>query len=89
LEELQLSAELATALPLDPATAEVETTLEALSAGVSAAAGVLKAAVERCVRVTGGTELLALLSSVDRQGQQFLTRLQAAAGILQGRCVGV
>jgi hypothetical protein len=56
-----------------------------LSAAVSAAFAALSGVVERCMQLTGGTELPQLLSSLDKQLAGYLQRLQAAVGIINGR----
>jgi hypothetical protein len=56
-----------------------------LSAAVSAAFAALAGVVERCMQLTGGTELPQLLSSLDKQLAGYLQRLQAAVGIVNGR----
>jgi hypothetical protein len=56
-----------------------------LSAAVSAAFAALSGVVERCMQLTGGTELPALLASLDKQLAGYLQRLQAAVGIINGR----
>ncbi|KAF6263232.1 Golgi complex component 7-domain-containing protein [Scenedesmus sp. NREL 46B-D3] len=55
-----------------------------LSAAVSAAFSMLSGVVERCMALTGGTELPLLLASLDRQLAGYLQRLQAAVGIING-----
>uniref|UniRef100_A0A383V7S2 Conserved oligomeric Golgi complex subunit 7 n=1 Tax=Tetradesmus obliquus TaxID=3088 RepID=A0A383V7S2_TETOB len=56
-----------------------------LAAAVSAAFAALWGVVERCMQLTGGTELPGLLASLDKQLAGYLQRLQAAVGIINGR----
>ncbi|WIA41402.1 hypothetical protein OEZ86_004988 [Tetradesmus obliquus] len=56
-----------------------------LAAAVSAAFSALWGVVERCMQLTGGTELPGLLASLDKQLAGYLQRLQAAVGIINGR----
>ncbi|WIA21115.1 hypothetical protein OEZ85_005432 [Tetradesmus obliquus] len=56
-----------------------------LAAAVSAAFLALWGVVERCMQLTGGTELPGLLASLDKQLAGYLQRLQAAVGIINGR----
>jgi hypothetical protein len=56
-----------------------------LSTAVSAAFAALSGVVERCMQLTGGTELPQLLASLDKQLAGYLQRLQAAVGIINGR----
>jgi hypothetical protein len=85
MEEAALTSDLAPCLGCDPTTSDLDAAASALSAGVDAAFAALRAALARCVAVTGGTELRALARSLDSAAQQHLTRLQAAAGVLHAR----
>lgn len=85
LEDSQLSQQLSSAIAVDPNTEDHDTAVSKLSGGCAGAFGALTAAVERCMTLSGGTELKGLLGVIDSQTQQYLTRLQAAVSILQDR----
>ena len=85
LEEATLSAALAGALQCDPTAADPDAAAAALAAGAGAAFAALTAALGRCSALTGGTELRALLRVIDAQCRDYLTRLEAAFGVLHGR----
>jgi hypothetical protein len=85
MEEAALTSELAPCLGCDPTTSDLDAAASALSAGVDAAFAALRGALGRCQAATGGTELRPLARVLDAAAQQYLTRLQAAVGVLHAR----
>ncbi len=85
LEAAHLASELGSAISIDPAAADFDAAITALSAGLAPAFAALRAALDRCAAVSGGTELRGVVSAVDGAAAQYVSRLQAAISILTDR----
>ncbi|GBF99960.1 hypothetical protein Rsub_12653, partial [Raphidocelis subcapitata] len=85
LEDAALVANLSGAVGGDPTTGELDTAAAALAGGLAPAFGAMRAALDRCVDLSGGTELPQLARVLDSAAAGYLERLQAAAGVLHGR----
>jgi hypothetical protein len=85
LEEAALAAQLTVTVGDDPTAGELDAAAAALAAGIAPAFGALRAALDRCVDLSGGTELPQLARTLDSAAAGYLERLQAAAGVLHGR----
>ncbi len=75
------------AIGFDPGEEELDSAVQRLAGGVAGAFSSLRGATERCLALSGGTELRALLAAVDSHLQQYVSRLQSCVGILHERWV--
>lgn len=83
LERAQLSDELSVSYYVDASTEDVDTIVKKLHASVRNSFSALQHSIDRCIGLTGGTELKGLLRTIDAQLVTYLTKLQATVLQLQ------
>ncbi|KAK9829565.1 hypothetical protein WJX72_006519 [[Myrmecia] bisecta] len=67
---------------------DLETLIAAMSASVPQAVLIVESAKVRCMKLTGGTELQALMIVADDNLTDYINGLQAAVRTVRGQCLG-
>lgn len=85
LEKAQLDGELKAVITFDSSTEDLDSAIKSLVGSIPMAFGSLLTSVDRCLNLTGGTEIKSLLCVVDDCLAQFIALVQGIVDVLQQR----